>query len=232
MSGVAESYRRHLELVSAAAAACGRPGQVRLVAVSKTFPEPALREAYAAGAREFGESRLQELEAKAAALPADVVWHLIGHLQANKVRPAVRRAAWIHSVDSVELLRRIDRIAGEEGRSPRLLLEVNVSGEASKHGLTPAAALAAGEAVAACAHGRVVGFMTMAPYEAGETELQRVFGGLRQLREAAERSWGRPLPELSMGMSGDFGIAIAEGATLVRIGTAIFGGRTACLPPA
>lgn len=225
MSNVAESYRRHLELVAAAAAACGRSGRVRLVAVSKTFPEPLLREAYAAGARELGESRMQELVPKAAALPPDIAWHLIGHLQANKVRPAVKLAAWIHSVDSVELLQRIDRIAGEEGRHPQVLLEVNVLGEASKFGLTPEQALAAGEAFAGCSHLRVAGLMTMAPYEAPEAVLRQCFGGLRRLRDAMEARWGVSLPELSMGMSGDFGIAIEEGATIVRIGTAIFGGR-------
>lgn len=225
MSNVAESYRRHLELVEAASAACGRSGQVRLVAVSKTFPEPLLREAYAAGARELGESRMQELVPKATALPSDIVWHLIGHLQANKVRPAVKLAAWIHSVDSVELLQRIDRIAGEEGRRPQVLLEVNVLGEASKFGLTPEQALAAGEAFASCPHLRIAGLMTMAPYEAPETLLRQCFGGLRQLRDTMETRWGVSLPELSMGMSGDFKIAIEEGATIVRIGTAIFGGR-------
>jgi pyridoxal phosphate enzyme (YggS family) len=151
---------------------------------------------------------------------------MIGHLQANKVRPVVRHAAWIHSVDSLDLLQRIDRIAGEEGRCPAVLLEINVSGEESKFGLAPAAVPAVIEGGLACANLRLAGLMTMAPYEAPEAELRKIFGGLRTLRDSQQTSFNIALPELSMGMSGDFPIAVAEGATIVRIGTAIFGERS------
>jgi pyridoxal phosphate enzyme (YggS family) len=229
MSGC-EIGKQFLEMRSAVAqavAAAGRPaGSARLLAVSKMVPQELVMAAYAAGAREFGESRPQELAEKAAKMPADCVWHMIGHLQANKVRPVVRHAAWIHSVDSLDLLQRIDRIAGEEGRCPAVLLEINVSGEESKFGLAPAAVPAVIEGGLACANLRLAGLMTMAPYEATEAELRKIFGGLRTLRDSLQFSFNIALPELSMGMSGDFPIAVAEGATIVRIGTAIFGERS------
>ena len=198
---------------------------VTLLAVSKTFPAESIRALYDCGCRAFGENRVPELEAKAAALPADIQWHMIGQLQANKVRKVVRCAAWIHSVDSEALLRRLDRISREEGRTPRILLEVNVSGEESKSGCTPQEALHLGLIAASMEHLDWQGLMTMAPADAKEDELRRVFGGLRQLRDDLSRQTGRPLPVLSMGMSGDFPAAIREGATIVRIGSVIFGNR-------
>jgi pyridoxal phosphate enzyme (YggS family) len=228
MSGneIGKQFLEMQAAVAQAVVAAGRPARsARLLAVSKTVPQDLVMDSYAAGAREFGESRPQELAEKAAKLPADCIWHMIGHLQANKVRPVVRCAAWIHSVDSLDLLQRIDRIAGEEGKRPSVLFEVNVSGEESKFGLAPSAVPALVEAGLACANLRLAGLMTMAPYDAPETELRKIFGGLRQLRDELQARFNIQLPELSMGMSGDFPIAVAEGATIVRIGTAIFGER-------
>ena len=209
--------------IACAEQAAGRaPGSVKLVAVSKTFPPEYVQAAYDGGQRTFGENRVQELSGKTPVLPKDIEWHLIGHLQANKVRGAVEHASWIHSIDTLELLRRTARIAYEMGKSPQLLLEVNVSGEASKFGMTPEEAR---QAVSAFPCPLLRGLMTVAPAEASPEELHRIFADLRALRDSLAQASGLPLTELSMGMSGDFEIAIAEGATMVRVGSAIFGHR-------
>jgi PLP dependent protein len=175
----------------------------------------------------FGENRVQEALPKVAAFP-DLEWHLVGRLQSNKARPAVRGFAAIHSVDSVALLERIAGVADDEGRRPSLLLQVNVTGEASKAGFAPGA-LIAGEVVAplraVAARMPVVGLMTLGPATASADRSRRAFARLRMLRDALSEASGLPLAELSMGMSGDVESAVAEGATLVRIGTAIFGAR-------
>jgi pyridoxal phosphate enzyme (YggS family) len=214
----------NLRIAQAASAAGRDPKTVRLVAVSKTVDADAVREAYAAGQRAFGENRVQELASKMANLSADCEWHMIGHLQKNKARAAVQ-AAWIHSVDSVDLLQRIDRIAGEEGCCPNVLLQVNITGEESKSGLSPEEVPAGVELALGCGNLNCRGFMTMAEFGADEAGLRACFAGLRELRDRMANQFGTELPELSMGMSGDFEAAIAEGATLVRIGTAIFGPR-------
>lgn len=212
--------------IATLAAAAGRaPESVRLVAVSKTVAAEAVRQALAAGQTEFGENQVQELTRKAQVLGGACTWHLIGHLQSNKVRPAVRAAAWIHSVDSTALLERIDRIAAEEGRCPIVLLQVNLSGETTKSGAPPDRVEELVLCARRCTHLSCRGLMTMAPFEAPESVLHSVFGGLRELRDRLQDRTGVPLPELSMGMSGDYPVAIEEGATLVRIGTAIFGPR-------
>ncbi len=231
MSDIISQYHRMLEAVQQAAAEAGRkPGAVRLLAVSKTFPAEDIAALYECGCREFGESRIQELEVKSAALPGDIVWHFIGQLQANKARKAVKLAQVIHSVDSVPLIQRLNRIAGEEGRCPEILLEVNVSGEASKSGLSPDELEAAAEAADAAEHLNWRGFMTVAPEAASESELRRIFGALECMRRKYAEKYRRALPELSMGMSGDFSAAIDCGATLVRIGTAVFGRRDYSAP--
>ena len=213
--------------IRAAALAAGRDAaSVRLVAVSKTVAEEAVRCALAAGQRDFGENQVQELCRKAALLPSDCTWHLIGHLQGNKVRQAVRLAAWIHTVDSVALLERIERLAAAEGRRPNVLLQVNISGETGKFGAAPEAVEAILGRALTCTHLTCCGLMTMAPFGATEVQLRQVFGGLRRCRDHLQNRCGAVLPELSMGMSGDFASAIREGATLVRLGTAIFGPRT------
>jgi len=168
----------------------------------------------------MGESRVQEAEPKIAALPT-MEWHFIGRLQTNKARRAVRGFAVIHSVDSIVLLRRIGEIAAEEGRSPRLLLQVNISGEDAKGGLSPDELISR-----ALPTGGLVGLMTIAPMGASVERARSIFGRLRDLRDRLEHAAGIGLPELSMGMSADADAAAAEGATLVRIGTALFGPRS------
>lgn len=197
---------------------------VRLLAVSKTHPVEIVRQAYEAGLRCFGENRVMEMISKASKLPDDIEWHLIGHLQRNKVKEAVQVAAYVHSIDSLELLKRVNDVAAASAKCPKLLLEVNISGEESKFGFVPEQvenALMAGKDW----HCPIIGLMTMAPFGASENELHRIFGALRQLRDELSVKSGLPLPELSMGMSGDFEVAIEEGATIVRVGTAIFGTR-------
>lgn len=225
MNAIQDNLKAVGERIEVALARAGRaPGTARLLAVSKTFAPEVIQKAYDAGQRSFGENRVQELVAKAPALPSDCEWHLIGHLQRNKVRQALGVATWIHSVDSPALLERIQRLAEEVGAAPKLLLEVNVSGEESKIGFVPdtvEAALAEMPAGPA----ECVGLMTMAPLGADERTLRSIFGGLRQLRDSLQDRLGMPLPELSMGMSSDLEAAIAEGATIVRVGTAIFGRR-------
>ena len=196
------------------------PARLNVVGVTKTHPVEVVRAALAAGITRLGESRVQEAEPKIEAVPG-AEWHFIGRLQSNKARRAVRAFAVIHSVDTIELLRRVDEIAASEGRAPRILLQVNVSGEVGKAGMD-ASALAEVEQPTTA---RLVGLMTIAPMHAGEEGARSVFAGLRGLRDALQERMGQALPELSMGMSADAEAAAAEGATLVRIGTALFGPR-------
>jgi pyridoxal phosphate enzyme (YggS family) len=216
-----ERHARLLDRLRDVAAAHGHdPERLRIVGVTKTHPAAVARAAAAAGIGRLGESRVQEAEPKIAAVPG-AEWHFIGRLQSNKARRAIRAFAVIHSVGSPELLRRLDEIAAEEDRAPRLLLQVNVSGEGAKAGIDPDALTL----VDAPRHAPLVGLMTMAPFEASPEEARRVFGRLRMLRDDLEQRLGIGLPELSMGMSADAEAAAAEGATLVRIGTALFGPR-------
>ncbi|MBR6058166.1 MAG: YggS family pyridoxal phosphate-dependent enzyme [Lentisphaeria bacterium] len=222
---IAENLKSIKDRIAAALSKANRPQDgAMLLAVSKTFPPETIIEAYHAGQRAFGENRVQELVEKAPKLPQDIVWHVIGHLQQNKVRQALQHAICIHSVDSSELFARINRIANELHVSPTILLEVNISGEESKFGLKPDDV----EKVIADNLGgstRCAGLMTVAPATATETELHDIFAALRNLRDKLQSNLNISLPELSMGMSGDFEIAIAEGATIVRVGSAIFGHR-------
>lgn len=213
--------------IAEAAKNAGRDAaSVRLLAVSKTFPADDVLEALAAGQIEFGENRVQELETKVPVCGPETVWHLIGHLQTNKAEKAVGLAEYIHSVDSVKLLNRINAAAEKHGKRQKLLLEVNVSGEESKYGLSGYDAVReTAEHALSLANVQLLGLMTMAPLDAPDSVLHATFGGLREFRDRLEREFSIRLPELSMGMSHDYPIAIAEGATIVRIGTAIFGGR-------
>ena len=226
MSAVCDNYRRVREEVDAAAAAAGRKKEeILLLAVSKTWPVTDIRALYDMGVRDFGENRMQELEQKAPALPQDIVWHFIGSLQSNKIRKAVKLASVIHSVENLSAVERLDRICGEEGRSVKFLLEVNVSGEASKSGVPAADFMLLARAAAQCRNAVFSGLMTMAPLGAPREILDAVFGGLASLRDRAEKELEITLPLLSMGMSGDFENAVSHGSTIVRIGTAIFGRR-------
>ncbi len=215
------------ERIAAAAEKAGRdPADVKLIAVSKTFPPEAVETAYTAGQRRFGENRVQELETKTGILPQDIEWHLIGHLQGNKALKAIQNSHWIHAVDSEKLVNRLNRIAGENSAKPKILLEINVSGEESKFGIESRdAAVKLAECAARAENLDFRGLMTMAPFGASDAELHEVFSGLRKLRDRMESELSVKLPELSMGMSADFETAIAEGATMVRVGSAIFGKR-------
>lgn len=225
---------RNLELVlesmETAARQHGRdPGSVRLVAVTKNFPVSDLEAAFLHGQQVFGENRVQELVAKAAGLDSvmDCEWHMIGTLQTNKVKFLTGLVSLIHSVDSLRLLETIQRHAGRRGLVQELLLQVNVSGEESKHGFEPAELDALLEKREAHANVRIRGLMTMAPFYQDPERARPIFSKLRDLRDQLAGRHGMPeLTELSMGMTGDFRQAIAEGATLVRIGSAIFGQRS------
>jgi pyridoxal phosphate enzyme (YggS family) len=224
------------ERIASAAQAAGRnPSSVRLVAVSKTFPVASVVEAFAAGQRDFGENRVQEallkIEQALQKLPGSadqsIRWHLLGHLQTNKARKAASAFAVIQSVDSVELIRKLDQAAAESRHAPELLIQVDLAGEATKYGATPAEVPRLFEAAAACRAAQVVGLMTLPPAPDTPEDSRRWFRQLRELRDSWQAS-GVPaamLRELSMGMSGDFEVAVQEGATIVRIGTAIFGSR-------
>ena len=215
--------------MAAAAGAAGRdPSAIRLVAVSKTFPIQAVREAYAAGQRDFGENRVQEgLQKIGETTDLTIRWHLLGHLQTNKARKAGPAFAMVQSVDSVELIQKLDAAAAETGRAPELLIQVDLAGEATKFGVPPAEVPRLFDAAGACRAASVVGLMTLPPVPDTPEDARPFFRRLRELRD----EWlaaGVPasmLRELSMGMSGDFEVAIEEGATIVRVGTAIFGSR-------
>ncbi|HEX7196619.1 MAG TPA: YggS family pyridoxal phosphate-dependent enzyme [Candidatus Limnocylindria bacterium] len=216
---IRERHDRLLASLRDAAEANGHdPDRLRIIGVTKTHPVEVARAALEAGIARLGESRVQEAEPKIASLP-EAEWHFIGRLQSNKARRAVRGFSFIHSIDSLDLLDRVLGHAADEEAHPRLLLQVNVSGERSKAGLRPE------DLLAARLPAEVIGLMTMAPMGAPAAEARAVFGRLRDLRNRVEQASGIGLPELSMGMSADAEAAAAEGATLVRIGTALFGPR-------
>jgi PLP dependent protein len=214
---IAESERRSGRLA----------GSVELIAVSKTHPPETVRQAVDAGQLLFGENRVQEAKAKIPDLPAKLRWHLIGHLQTNKIRQALPLFEVIHGVDSVELLHEIQRIAGDLGLYPRVLLQVNVAGESSKYGFSPQRLLAEVEQISRADRVQIEGLMTIPPLAPNPEDSRRYFVQLRQLRDRLETEFRFPLPHLSMGMSGDYRVAVEEGATYVRVGTAIFGERRA-----
>ena len=211
------------------AAACARVGRslnsVLLLPVSKGQPPDVVRAAAEMGLTEFGENRIQEAKAKFSMCPSRLRWHMIGHLQTNKCREAVRLFELIHSVDSLHLAAELDRCAERAARNTAILLEVNVSGEASKHGFLPPQLLAEFEELNRLRRLEIHGLMTMAPWTPEPEKVRPVFRRLRELRGECETILGAPLPHLSMGMSGDFEVAIEEGATIVRVGTALFGAR-------
>ena len=202
-------------------------GSVELVAVTKTHPVEVIRQAVEAGQVLFGENRVQEAKAKIPDLPAKLRWHLIGHLQSNKIRQALPLFEVIHGVDSVELLEDIQRIAGELGLFPRVFLQVNVAGESSKFGFPPERLLAQVERIVVADRVQIEGLMTIPPMAANPENSRKYFVELRDLRDRLEKELRFSLPHLSMGMSADYRVAIEEGATLVRVGTAIFGERIA-----
>jgi PLP dependent protein len=225
-AAISENLSQVLTAISEAAQQSGRsPESVRLIAVSKTHPVEVIQEAVDAGQSIFGENRVQEAQPKIAALSAKLHWHLIGHLQSNKVRLALPLFELIHGVDSLELLAHLDRVAADLGLFPRVLLQVNVAGEASKFGFTPVKLLASVEEIVKFDRVQIEGLMTIPPLAPAAEHSRRYFVALRELRDKLAKECRFPLPELSMGMSNDFRVAVEEGATIVRIGTAIFGER-------
>lgn len=224
---IARNYLEVAERVDQACRRAGRdPGSVRIIAISKTQPLERVRDAWGAGIREFGENRSKELAEKADAMGPGPVWHFVGHLQTNKVKQVVGRAALIHSVDSLHLARAIDQEASAGGLRQPVLLQVNVAGEETKSGFEAKGLDEALTNISMMRSLDIKGFMTIAPFTGDEEEIRRVFAALRGLREeAAELHPRMGLEWLSMGMTNDFEIAVEEGASILRIGTAIFGER-------
>ncbi len=231
MDDIDTTLRRQLDAVeerlAAACRRCDRPREdVTLIAVTKTVAIEIAGRLPSLGVTQLGESRPQELWRKAAALPDAVEWHLIGHLQRNKVAQTLSRVRWIHSVDSVRLLSALEAEAARQQRSPAILLEVNMTRDPARHGFAPEEVPALGPQLLALRHLQVRGLMTMAAYEEDPELCRPTFAGLRQLRDRlrGEIGAGAMLDHLSMGMSNDFEIAVEEGATFVRLGTILFEG--------
>ncbi|MBP5410549.1 MAG: YggS family pyridoxal phosphate-dependent enzyme [Lachnospiraceae bacterium] len=226
---VSENLKQIRDRIAAACERTGRnPGDVRLIAVSKTKPSEMIREAYAAGQTEFGENKVQEMCQKAEELSElSITWHLIGHLQKNKVRKAVAVAAMIHSVDSVELAAEIQKEAARINKVQDILLEVNVAAEESKFGFRPEEVADAAEQIFRMPNVRLCGLMTVAPYTENPSENRVYFGQLRKLAVDILSKNKDNVSEycISMGMSNDFEEAVEEGATMVRVGSLIFGER-------
>ena len=215
------------EICSACEKAGRKRGDVTLIAVSKTNPAEAVREAYAAGQLDFGENKAQEMVAKKAECPEEIRWHFIGNLQKNKVKYLVGNAVMIHSVSSVPLAEEIERIAAKKDLVVNVLAEVNIADEATKHGIGREDAVALVRAMGGMPHLSVKGLMCIAPPVDDPEENRPYFAAMRALRDEinAMELPGVHLKELSMGMSGDYGVAVEEGATFVRVGTALFGER-------
>lgn len=226
MEDIAVNLERVREQIAGAAAKAGRSiDEIELVAISKTHDAEKVREAYEAGQSLFGESRIQEARAKIPELPSSLRWHFVGHLQKNKIRHALPLFELFHGIDDVDLARDMNRIAEEEGMHPRILLEVNVAGEGSKFGFRPEKLRAEMELLLALPRLTVEGLMCIPPLAKEAETSRKYFVGLREFRDTLEKEFRVKLPQLSMGMTNDYQIAVEEGATLVRVGTAIFGER-------
>ena len=226
MSFFADNLNHIQQRIRAACDRAGRaPESVTLLAVSKTHPPETIREAVDCGQLLFGENKIQEARAKIPLCPGKCRWHFIGHLQSNKVRDAVGLFAMIQGVDSLALAHEISKRCEQAARTMPVLLEVNVAGEASKFGYQPEMLLTEFNELNALPKIEIHGLMAIPPYTTDPERARPYFRRLRELKCACEKILGAPLPHLSMGMSGDFEAAIEEGATLVRVGTALFGER-------
>ena len=226
MSALAENLAAVQERIARAAIRSGRrPEDVTLLAVSKNHSVDTVAEAVRLGLTLFGENRIQEARAKIPLCPGRARWHFIGHLQSNKARDAVALFDMVQGVDSLALATELDQQAGKRAKTLPILLEVNVAGESSKFGWDPVTLPAAFDSLTALHHLEIHGLMTVAPYATDPEKVRPVFGRLRELRDRCADRLGAPLPILSMGMSGDLDVAIEEGSTLVRVGTALFGPR-------
>jgi pyridoxal phosphate enzyme (YggS family) len=223
---IAENLERVCEQITQAAAEAGRAvDEIELVAITKTHPAEKVCEAVEAGHTLFGESRVQEARAKIPELPSNLRWHFVGHLQKNKIRHALPLFELFHSVDSLALAQEMSRIAAEEGMHPRALLEINVAGEGSKFGFNAETLRAEMESLLAMPRLSIEGLMCIPPLAEEAEASRKFFVQLRELRDSLENEFDVKVPHLSMGMTNDFPIAVQEGATLVRVGTAIFGDR-------
>ena len=225
---IKESLEEVRENIRQACRRAGRdPKEVTLIAVSKTKPVPMLREAYEAGARDFGENKVQELAAKKPELPDDIRWHMIGHLQRNKVHQVIGKAVLIHSVDSLRLAEQIEADAARKGLDVDILLEVNVAREESKFGFFLEETEEAARTISAFPHVHIKGPMTIAPFVENPEENREIFKKLYQFAVDIGRKNidNVTMDVLSMGMTGDYQVAVEEGATMVRVGTGIFGAR-------
>ncbi|MDE1171681.1 MAG: YggS family pyridoxal phosphate-dependent enzyme [Verrucomicrobium sp.] len=212
--------------IAAAAQKAGRKAEeVTLIAVTKNHPAETVREAVAAGLDQIGENKVQEARAKKEDCGPRGTWHLIGHLQSNKVKYVPALFDWVQSLDSIEIASALDARAKEEGRRLKVLLQVNQAGESQKFGVAPAQASALAKQINALSSLELCGLMTLAPYYEEVERVRPVFAGLRETRDRVEKETGLHLPELSMGMSADFEVAIEEGSTIVRLGTILFGAR-------
>jgi PLP dependent protein len=227
MASIAENLERVHEQIAQAAAKAGRAVEdIELVAISKTHDAGKVREAIEAGHTLFGESRVQEARVKIPELPSNLRWHFVGHLQKNKIRHALPLFELIHSVDSLTLAQDVNRIAEEDGLHPRVLLEVNVAGEGSKFGFTPEKLREDLENLLALPRLSILGLMTIPPLAEEAEASRKYFVQLRELRDQLQTEFHVDLAQMSMGMTQDFAVAVEEGATLVRVGTAIFGERS------
>jgi len=226
MPQIPQNLAAVVERLERAARAAGRiPSEVGLVAVSKTFSVDEVRAAYDAGHRVFGESRLQEALPKIEALPEAIDWHFIGRVQRNKLRKILASFRVIHGIDSLALAEAADRMACELGLHPQIFLQVNLAGEESKGGFSPDELRTVMPRLRELERVEILGLMTIPPPSESEGEARSWFAALKSLRDRMEDDFGIRLPGLSMGMSDDFEVAIGEGATHVRVGSAIFGSR-------
>lgn len=229
MTDIKENLLQVEEQIRGACAKSGRKeAEVTLIAVSKTKPVELLKEAYDAGAREFGENKVQEILDKAPKLPSDIRWHMIGHLQKNKVRQVIDKVVLIHSVDTVALAGQIEKEAAKRDLQMDILLEVNVAGEESKFGFRVEEVLDAVREIANFSHVHIKGLMTIAPFVENSEENRDIFQKLYQLCVdiKSKNIDNVSMSVLSMGMTGDYEVAVEEGATMIRVGTGIFGART------
>jgi pyridoxal phosphate enzyme (YggS family) len=227
MGLIADNLACVREQFAQAASKAGRGvDEIELVAISKTHDAAKVREVVEAGQTLFGESRVQEARIKIPELPSNLRWHFVGHLQKNKIRHALPLFELIHSVDSLALAQDINRIAEEDGLHPRVLLEVNVAGEGSKFGFQPDKLRAEMESLLAFSRLSILGLMTIPPVAEEAEASRKFFVQLREVRDRLQTEFHVDLAQLSMGMTQDFAVAVEEGATLVRVGTAIFGERS------
>jgi pyridoxal phosphate enzyme (YggS family) len=232
MPDLTTNYNQILQKITNAAQHANRPpSEIQLIAATKTIPIQQLKETHQLGLKTFGENRIQELKHKAPQLPPDIQWHFIGPLQTNKVRDAIKYTTLIHSLDRIELANEIEKRAAAISKIQKVLLEINIAAESSKHGCPPNQAIDLIRHINQMKHLEIHGLMTVAPYHQNPERTRPYFTQMRQLRDQIQQQTGYILPELSMGMSHDYEIAIQEGATMIRIGTALFGTRPKKLNP-